>query len=306
MSLLIISPGKDPEEWKKALQEQDPELEIEVYPDVKDPEAVEFALTWRHPQGVLQEYQNLKVVASMGAGIDHITSDPHLPQNIDITRVVDEKLSEDMSIFVLALVLDQLRDISFHHCSKGWNKRGYKRPEDVNIGIMGLGILGRATTQRLLNNGFNVLGWANSQKEIENVKTFYGNEQLDHFLQQANILICLLPLTPETENILNKDLFQKLPKDAYLINVSRGGLLADEDLLEMLENGHLLGASLDVFRQEPLPEDHPFRSNEKIKITPHNASITSPRSVVPQIVENYRRMLNNLPLRNKVSMKKGY
>lgn len=306
MSLLIISPGKDPQVWKDALLEQDPGMEVEIYPEVRKPKEVEFALTWRHPHGALQEYPNLKVIASMGAGIDHIMKDPQLPEDVDITRVVDEKLTEDMSLFVLALVLDQLRDISFHHCSKEWNKRGYKRPEDLNIGIMGMGVLGTATADRLLNNGFKVLGWSNSKKEINGLKSFYGREQLDDFLGQANMLICLLPLTSETENILNKELFQKLPKDAYLINVARGSHLVEEDLLEMLDNGHLSGASLDVFRQEPLPQDHPFRSNEKIKITPHNASITSPRSVVPQIVDNYRRMLNNLPLRNKVSRKKGY
>lgn len=306
MSILIICPGKDPQVWKKALEEHDPSLKIEFYPGVKKPEAVKFALTWGHPHGVFQDFPNLKLIASMGAGIDHIIADPYLPKNVDITRVVDEKLSEDMSLFVLALVLDQLRDISFHHCSNGWHKRGYKRPEDVNIGIMGLGVLGMATADRLLKNGFKLLGWANSRKEIGDVETFYGKEQLDNFLQQSDMLICLLPLTPQTENILDRRLFQKLPKDAYLINVARGNHLVEKDLLEMIENGHLSGASLDVFREEPLPEDHPFRSNEKIKITPHNASITSPRSVVPQIVDNYRRMQNNMPLKNKVSRQKGY
>ena len=306
MSLLIISPGKDTNVWKQALQEQAPELEIEVYPEVKKPKAVKFALSWAHPHGAFQDFPNLKLIASMGAGIDHIMKDPHLPKNVDITRVVDDKLTEDMSLFVLALVLDELRDISFHHCGKGWNKRGYRRSEDVNVGIMGLGVLGMATAERLVKNGFKVLGWANSIKEVADIKTFSGKEEMDSFLEQTHILICLLPLTPETENILGKGLFQKLPKDAYIINVARGSLLVEEDLLEMIENGHLSGASLDVFRQEPLPEDHPFRSNEKIKITPHNASITSPASVVPQIVDNYKRMQNNLPLKNKISRLKGY
>ncbi len=306
MSLLIISPGKDPQVWKKALQEHDPSFKIEVFPEVKKPEAVKFALSWEHPPGIFREYPNLKLIASMGAGIDHIMRDPQLPKHVDITRVVDEKLSEDMSLFVLALVLDRLRDISYHHSSGTWSKRLYQRPEDVTIGIMGLGVLGLATAQRLVNNGFRVRGWAKTQKEVKDVETFFGEEQLDAFLEETNLLICLLPLTPETENILNKDLFKKLPKGAYLINVARGRHLVDEDLLEMLENGHLSGASLDVFREEPLPEDHFFRSNDRIRITPHNASITSPASVVPQIVENYRRMLNNLPLKYKVSRQKGY
>ena len=182
----------------------------------------------------------------------------------------------------------------------------YQRPEELQIGIMGLGVLGIAAAEILRKNGFGVCGWSKSAKNLSGIKTFHGSEQLDEFLKQSNILVCLLPLTSETKNILNKDLFKKLPEDAYLINVARGEHLVEEDLLEVISNGHLSGASLDVFTQEPLPEEHPFRKNGKIKITPHIASVTSAARVAPQIAENYFRMKAGKPLKNVVDREKEY
>jgi glyoxylate/hydroxypyruvate reductase A len=306
MSLLIICPGKDPQVWKEAIQEYDPEIEVEVYPEDKKPEAVEMALSWNHPVGAYKGYPKLQVVASMGAGIDHILHDPQLPRQVQITRVVDDKLTEDMSNFVLALVLNHIREISYHHSNTGWDKKMYRRPGETRVGIMGLGVLGNAVADKLKINGFPISGWAASPKKISGINTFFGEKQLEDFLKNLDVLVCLLPLTSETENILNKSLFQKLPKDAYLINVARGRHLVEQELLEMIDKGHLSGASLDVFREEPLPEAHPFWKHPKIKITPHNASITSPQSVVPQIVDNYRRMMTGRPLLNLVSREKGY
>ncbi len=306
MSFLIISPNRDPKKWINALKKQDPNLEIEVYPEVQDPEKVEFVLSWKHPHGIFKDYPNLKVIASMGAGIDHIITDPDIPEQIKVTRVIDEQLTEDMSVFVLSLCLEHLRNLSSHHCSKRWDPQPYRRPEEIQVGIMGLGVLGVAVAEKLIRNKFNVFGWRKNKKDILGVNTFYGKDQLDDFLQNSNILVCLLPLTSETEDILNRDLFQKLPKDAYLINVARGNHLLEEDLLEMIEKGHLSGASLDVFRQEPLPKDHPFWRHKKIKITPHIASVTNPVTVVPQLLENFQNMKNDSPLNNLVSRKKEY
>ena len=306
MSILIICPHRDPTAWKRSLQAAAPDVQIEVYPEIENPEAVELALSWRHPQGVFNQFPNLKVIASMGAGIDHIVKDREIPKSITITRVVDEQLTEDMSIFVLALVLEHVRNLSLHHCSTKWETSTYQRPEELQIGIMGLGVLGIAAAEILRKNGFRVSGWSKSAKDLSKIKTFHGSEQLDEFLKQSNILVCLLPLTSETKDILNKDLFRKLPEDAYLINVARGEHLVEEDLLEVISNGHLSGASLDVFRQEPLPEEHPFRKNGKIKITPHIASVTSAARVAPQIAENYSRMKAGKPLKNVVDREKQY
>lgn len=306
MSFLIVSSQRDPKAWVEALKAEAPDLDLEVYPEVKDPSKVEFALSWKHPKGSYKHYPNLKVIASMGAGIDHIIQDPDIPEHIKITRVIDEQLTKDMSVFVLSLVLDHLRNLSFHYCSKEWQPKKYLRPEEVQVGIMGMGVLGVGVAEKLIRNKFNVTGWSRTNKEILGVTTYYGEDQLQEFLKNSRVLVCLLPLTSETENILNKDLFEYLPEGAYVINVARGPHLVEEDLLEMIEKGHLSGAALDVFKQEPLPKDHPFWKNEKIRISPHIASVTNPETVVPQILDNYRRMKEGKELENVVSREKEY
>ena len=306
MSVLVISPGRDPEVWATELRNQHPGMNVYVYPEEHDKEEVEFAISWKHPRGIYKNYPNLKVIASMGAGVDHITSDPDIPEHIKITRVIDEDLSTDMSAFVLGLILDHLRNISLHHASKKWEPKKYMRVRDVKDGVMGLGVLGTAVAKTLQLNGFEVLGWANSGRELQGIRTYSGKAHLDEFLEHTNVLVNLLPLTSLTENILNKKLFEKLPKGAYVINVARGEHLDEQDLLEMIDSGHLSGASLDVFRKEPLPEDHPFWAYPRILITPHIASITNPATVVPQIIENYERMTEEEELMNVVERQKGY
>ncbi len=305
MSVIVISPGRDPEAWVQELKNQHPGMKIIAYPEEHDKEEVEYAITWKHPRGIFKNYPNLKVIASMGAGVDHITSDPEIPENVTITRIIDDQLTVDMSAFVLALVMNHLRDLSFHHNHTSWKPTDYLRIEDQHIGVMGVGVLGSAVVKTLTKVGFKVSGWATQTKQGAAVPIF-GEDQLDEFLNQTNILVCLLPLTQQTENILNKELFQKLPKGAYIINVARGQHLVEHDLLEMVDTGHLSGASLDVFRKEPLPEEHPFWKNPRIKITPHIASVTDPKKVVPQLVENYIRMTEGEPMKNIVKREKGY
>ncbi|QYA24222.1 glyoxylate/hydroxypyruvate reductase A [Gramella sp. MT6] len=309
MSVLIVCPGKDPENWVNALKNQHPGMNIYVYPEDHDNEEVEFALTWNHPRGLFKNYPNLRVIASMGAGVDHILSDDALPEGVEITKVVDETLTEDMGDFVLSQVMNHIRGL--HHYVKAqkekkWEKFQYKRPQDTKVGIMGLGVLGNEVADKLHKNYFNVYGWSRTEKSCDHVTSFHGKDQLEDFLHNSEILVCLLPLTEETENILNADLFDMLPEGAYVINVARGEHLVEHDLMEMIDNGHLSGASLDVFREEPLPEDHPFWDHPKINITPHIASLTKPESVAGQIAENYDRMKDEEPLKNKVELDKGY
>ena len=307
MSVLVICPGSDPEPWVEALKKETPGINVYAYPEEHDPQEIEYVISWKHPRGIFKHYPNLKVIASMGAGVDHITCDPEIPKNVVITRIIDEQLSVDMSDFVLALVMDHIRNISFHHNTRNWEPTQYRRIEEEHIGIMGLGIMGSAVAQSLLKNRFNISGWAKTPKKLIGINTYSGEKQLDKFLNKSTILICLLPLTPETENILNKELFEKLPKGAYIINVARGQHLVEMDLLEMVDKGQLSGASLDVFRIEPLPQEHPFWSHPKIKITPHIASITSPNKVVvQQLIENYLRMKEGKKLKNTIERKLGY
>jgi glyoxylate/hydroxypyruvate reductase A len=171
---------------------------------------------------------------------------------------------------------------------------------------MGLGALGKVLAEDLLRFGFKVQGWSGSRKDLSGIKTFAGQKEKTTFLNATQILVCLLPLTKETTGILNKDLFLQLPKGAHVINVARGGHLVDKELLEMLDNQHLSGASLDVYHQEPLSTEHPFWEHPKVHMTPHCASVSDTDSVVPQILENYRRLENGQELLNLVSKTKGY
>lgn len=308
MSILLIS-SKSTDGWFKAIKEENEEIEVEVYPDVKDKDAIEYALVWNHPPGVFDEFPNIKVISSMGAGVDHITRDPKLPEDVTITRIVDDQLAIDMAEFVLARSMAHLRNLSLHQRfaeKQEWKPKSYKRIADVQAGILGMGNLGITVGEKLADAGFKVRGWSRSEKHLEDINSFAGREELDEFLSGTDILICLLPLTSETEDILNKELFQKLPKGAFLINAARGNHLVEDDLLEMIDSEHLSGAALDVFREEPLPEGHPFWTHHQIQVTPHNASVSQPSSAVPQVLENYERMKNGKELLNVVDRERGY
>ena len=296
-------------EWVNALKELRPKLKVQIHPEAENKNEIEFALAWSHPLGVFKEYPNLKVVSSMGAGVDHILRDPELPETITITKLEDPHLTRDMGIFVVALVLNHITNLTTYKQNEQehlWKRKRYLTTDDVIVGIMGVGALGAHVATQLVKLGFQVNGWARTGKSIDDVQVFIGEAEFDAFLSEADILICLLPLTPETENILNRETLKKLPENAFVINVARGHHVVDEDLIEMIDNGHLSGASLDVFREEPLPADHPFWSHPKINITPHTASVTDPASAVFQVLENYDRLQKNEPLKNIVSPELGY
>lgn len=309
MSITIISQGKDLTPWIKALKEKRPALDVRIYPDDINREEVEFALAWNHPMGAFKEYPNLKCISSMGAGVDHILKDPDLPETATITRITDANLAKDMAEFTVALVLNHVRGLfSYKEAEQrhAWEPERYLKTEDITIGVMGVGALGTYVANQFNKLGFKVSGWARTAKQLDGVRIYVGPEELDSFLATSHILICLLPLTKETVNILNKDTLGKLPKGAFVINVARGEHLVEEDLIGFIDAGHLSGASLDVFREEPLPKHHPFWEHPKINITPHIASITNPETAVSQILQNYDRLRNKEPLTGTVSLIKGY
>ncbi|HAK45882.1 MAG TPA: glyoxylate/hydroxypyruvate reductase A, partial [Spirochaeta sp.] len=293
MSLVIISKKSNQGIWEKALKSLDPELDVSIYPDDINREEVDFALVWHPPLGVFNEYPNLKCIASTGAGVDHILKDPDLPKDVVLTRVVDPLLTQDMTSYLLAQVMCHTRNVSHYkllQTKNEWQPKRYHDKTKITIGIMGYGELGRDAGEKFKSLGFNVIGWANSAKNIDGIKIFVGDDEFSGFLNKSDILICLLPLTPATLNILNRKTFSQLPKGAFIINVARGEHLVVDDLIEAIDTGQLSGACLDVFRQEPLPKEHLFWRHPRVTVTPHIASITSPESVAPQIIENYRRL----------------
>jgi len=309
VSIVIIRQDDKIELWKKALQEATQDIKIYSYLEEHQADEIEVALVWKHPKGTLTKYPNLKYIASSGAGVDFIFEDDTRPKNLPITRVVDAMLANDMSEYVIAVIFSYIKgfyDYKINQNKSLWKPQQYYRIADFKIGILGLGALGAVLAKDLVKFGFQTQGWSNSKKEIYGGTAFAGQEELPEFLATTQILVCLLPLTNETSGILNKELFSQLPKGTFVINAARGGHLVDEDLIEMLDNGHLSGATLDVFHQEPLLEEHPFWQHEKVHITPHYASVSNTASVVPQIIENYRRMKKGEKLLNLVSTAKGY
>ena len=309
MAMILISADMKPSSWIKHIQKLAPVIEVRVWPEFGNVEDIRMALVWKHPHGVLNRFPNLKCIASLGVGVDHILSDSHLPQNVPITRIVSLSMAQSMSEYVTLAVLSRCRHYdSYQHDQrqKNWQPRVPLLAEKIRIGVMGLGQLGAHAASALSRFGFAVAGWSNSPKEIEFVESFAGRGQLSPFLGRTDILICMLPLTPSTEGILNRETFTRLPKGAYLINVARGQHLVEKDLLAALAKGQLSGACLDVFCQEPLPKTHPFWTHPKITVTPHISSLTYPAAVAPQLVENYRRLGTGEKLMNPVDLQRGY
>ncbi len=308
MSLVIIAPGRNADEWVDGFKKLDKTLSVQVWPDIDDAEKVEGAVVWNHPEGVLREFPNLKFISSMGAGVDHVLKDPSLPQGVPIVRIVDDALTKPMTNYLLTATLYYQRKLDKYISDKKakiWDQE--TDPErEVKVGVMGLGVLGTDIAAKLAQLEFEVYGFSNSKKDIKGVTSYAGEDELNEFLSKINVLICLLPLTQDTRNILNKSLFKMLNKGTYIINAARGRHLVEEDLIEAIDEGMVSGAFLDVYRQEPLPADHPFWDHPKIMMTPHIASITNPPAAIPQIYNNLQASIHGKPLENTVDMDKEY
>lgn len=309
MSLAIICPGRDMSQWLTALERREPSLRIEVWPDIADPAAVDFTLVWKHPVGILAGFPNLKCISSLGAGVDALLLDTGLPAGVPLVRIVDPELKQSMAEYVCLGALEHFRQFAQYReqqADRTWQARPLAHISSMRVGILGLGELGSYVAGRLAGLGFTVQGWSRSAKSFEGITSYCGDEGLTAFLAVTDILVCLLPLTAATKDILNNRLFRQLPNGAYIINVARGDHLVEKDLLAAIDGGHLSGALLDVFRTEPLPQEHPFWRHPRITVTPHISSITHPESAVLQILENYHRALAGQPLLNQVDPARGY
>ncbi|MGK2906824.1 MAG: 2-hydroxyacid dehydrogenase [Desulfuromonadales bacterium] len=311
MSLAIIYPQRDVSDWVAALQAQDPELDIEIWPEIHYPERVEFVLCWNQPAGALQQLPNLRGISSLGAGVNHLLNDKSCPVNIPLARLVDPDLKQSMAEYVMLGVLEHFRRLTDYRRQQELGQwLGLRIPHlsTIRVGVMGYGEIGRYVAHKLAKFGFKVHAWRRHRQhgDGDKLRVYAGEDERGEFLKRTEILVCLLPLTADTENILNLQTFRQLPQQAYLINAARGAHLVEADLLAALESGQLSGALLDVFRDEPLPRHHPFWKHARIAITPHIASVTNPESAALQIVENYRRALRGEPLSNRVDRGRGY
>lgn len=309
MSLLFACTGIPPDPWVRAIGEALPDLDIRVWPDYGDPEEIEYALLWGDLAGEMARFANLKALLSFGAGVDHILKAPDRPKHLPVIRLVDPAFQTGMAEYVIYNVLRFHRRFSGYEEQQQsglWVEHGQIPPSSRKIGILGLGILGSACATSLVSLGFDVSGWSRSAKSLPGVASFHGSDGLESLLTQSEILVCLLPLTAETEDLLDRDAFAAMPRASYLINAGRGRHVVEEDLLAALDSGQIAGTALDVFRTEPLPEDHPFWTHPKISITPHIAALVNEQSATATIVDTIRRIREGKRLLNVADPARGY
>lgn len=274
------------------------------------PAQIAYFVGFRPEPGFLKTLPNLKAIISLGAGVDGFLGDPQFPRQVPLVRSVDPSLAIQMGEYVTmhALIIHRHQrffDAAQAECS--WRQRMLTRnASDTRIGILGLGTIGNLIAGRLATFNFQVSGWSRSRKHAPGIKSFAGQDELPAFLGQCDILVCVLPLTPDTRGIMNAVLFAQLPKGAWVINVARGAQLIEEDLIAALDSDHLAGAVLDVFQTEPLPEDSPLWTHPKITVTPHIAGIPDPRAAKAYVENVIARAEAGKALPNLIDVSRGY
>jgi glyoxylate/hydroxypyruvate reductase len=310
MTLIFRSNVDSWAEWREALGREVPDLECRNWDDPGDDALVEYALVWKPAHGELRRrFPNLTTIFSLGAGVDHLLSDPDLPVGIPIIRMVEPELTRGMTEYVVLHVLRYHRAAPAleDQQSRGeWRELVTPTAPKRRVGIMGLGVIGRDCLRVLSALGFALSGWSRTPKEIPGVACFHGADGLAAFLAETEILVCVLPFTAATDNILNQKLFAQLPHGASLINAGRGDLQDEDDILAALESDQLAAATLDVFRQEPLPSTHPFWAHPKVTVTPHNAGMAQPWSAAGAVAANIDRIRKGETPLNIADVNAGY
>lgn len=301
----------DAEIWQPAFEAAIPGVDYRPYPNWGSPdEGPAYLFAWEPELGLVAKYPNIKAIFSLGAGVDHLTRDPDLPADIPIIRMSDDGLKEGMAEFVLMTVLMHHRYMPRMVASQRkheWRRLFPPLASDVRVGILGYGALGKFSAAALKPLGYQIAAWSRSGKEAEEgVEHFTGIEEFEAFLARTDILVGLLPSTPETTNLLNKKTMSLMPKYASIINVGRGTLIDLNDMVELLDDGHLSAATLDVFVKEPLDDESSLWDHPKVIITPHIASITRPKSAAEYVARNIERIENGLEPENLLDRKRGY
>lgn len=308
-TLIFCSRTDDPDEWREAFRHAAPDLTFRVWPEVGEPADVEVALVWDPLGEELLRFPNLKLIASLGAGVDHLVGSTKLPNGVPLTRIVDEDLTQGMVEYVLLSVLALHRQVPAYaeQQRRGvWRVLEQPRAWQRRVGILGLGVLGSACARELVAIGFDVAGWSRRKKTVSGVTGFAGAAQLTSFLARSDILVCLLPLTPDTEGLLDAQAFAALPRGASFVNAARGPIAVEADLIAALRSGQVDHAVLDVFSEEPLPADNPLWRLPNVTITPHVASITSATSGAILVAENLSRVRKGEAPLYQVDADKGY
>jgi glyoxylate/hydroxypyruvate reductase A len=306
MRIYFHASATKPAPWVDALQAAFPAAEVAAW--APGAPYADYAVVWAPPQQLLDEQPQLKAIFNIGAGVDALLP-LRIPQHTLLVRLDDAGMSVQMAEYVCQAVIRHVRELDVYEQATREGKWSYRKPRergDFPVGVMGLGVLGSRVVRALQHFEFPVRGWSRSPRPIEGVQCFAGDAQFDAFLAASRILVCLLPLTAQTEDILNRKTLGRLQPGGYLINVARGGHLVEEDLLALLDSGQLAGATLDVLREEPPPADHPFWRHPKITLTPHTSARTERDASVAQIAGKIRALERGEPVAGVVDRVRGY
>lgn len=313
MNIIYYHPLFNAQEWLAGIKQRLPQAEIREW-QRGDERPADYALVWRPPHEMLANRRDLKAVFALGAGVDAILDQERkhpgtLPAGVPLLRLEDTGMAQQMQEYALSYVLRYFRRFDEYQAlqqRQEWQPLDPHSLDDFTIGILGAGVLGQSVARKLTEFGFSVRCWSRSAKQIDGVQSFAGEAQRAAFLDGVKLVINLLPNTPETVCILNRELFAQLSTGAYLINIARGAHLVEADLLAALEQGQLAAATLDVFAREPLPQDHPFWRHPRVTITPHIAAITLPQQAMDQIAANIRALEAGHAPAGVVDRQRGY
>ncbi|MBV1790450.1 glyoxylate/hydroxypyruvate reductase A [Marinobacterium sp. D7] len=308
MSFLYKSEPLRGARWAELFAARAPEIDFHIWPAVDDPSQVRYLAAWQPPENIAETFPNLELVFSVGAGVDQFDLSC-IPEHIPVVRMIEPGLIAGVVEYATLAVLAAHRDWITYIAQQ---QQGQWRPKPVctadsrRVGVMGMGVLGRAVLEKLRDFGFRCAGWSRSEHNLPGIECYTGEQGLEDFLERSDILVCLLPLTDSTRGILSTELFRQLPKGAVLINMGRGDHLIEEDLLDALYRDRLSAAILDVCSVEPLPKEHIFWRHPRILLTPHIAGMTQADSSAEIVLDNLRRHREGAPLVGLVNRERGY
>jgi len=310
MRILLYRADGNTAPWIKDFADFMPEAEVVVWREGDDLPACDYAVLWTPPQAMLADLARVKAIFLTGAGADAIMKYSHaIPPHIPIVRLNDAGMGMQMAEYVTHAVLRYFRRMDEYEAqarSGAWLQLEARDKSEFSVGVMGVGALGMRVIEALRPFEFPLRAWSRTPKSLDGVECFHGDEGLAGFLGSSRVVVCMLPLTEETTNILNRSNLQKLPQGAYIINVGRGAHIAEPDLLLLIKSGHIAGATLDVFRNEPLPAQHPFWQEPRITITPHISALTLRRESVEQMVGKMRQHARGEEVADVINRTKGY
>ena len=306
MNITFCCSDTHPQPWLEGLSAALPDAHITVW----QPGAplADYAVVWAPPQAFFDEQTQLQAIFNTGAGVDALMK-LNLPAGVPVIRLDDAGMAVQMAEYVCHALIRHFREFDGYEVDMAqgqWSSRPPRDRVDFPVGIMGLGVLGARVAQAVAQFDFPVKGWSRSPKPVAGVQGFAGRAQLPAFLAATKVLVCLLPLTDETRDVMNLDNLSLLQAGGCVINVARGAHLVDADLLALLDSGHLAGATLDVFRTEPLPPEHPFWRHPKITLTPHTSARTLRSESMAQMVHKLAALQRGEPVAGMVNRAQGY